>query len=54
MQNGDHMVGYYIEEAERLLEPFRSEVLDVLANAADPTRKVVVVLSNTKGREVSA
>ena len=54
MQNGDHMAGYYIEEAERLLEPFRSEVLDVLANAADPTRKVVVVLSNTKGCEVSA
>jgi hypothetical protein len=54
MQDGNHEVGHYIEEAERLLDLFRREVLDVLADAADPTRKVVIVLSNTKGREVSA
>ena len=53
MQDGDHDVDYYIEEAKQLLEPFREEVLAVLANAADPTGKTVTVLSNTKGEEVS-
>ena len=53
MQDGDHDVDYYIEEAKQLLEPFREEVLAVLANAADPTGETVTVLSNTKGEEVS-
>ena len=53
MQDGDHDVDYYIEEAKQLLEPFREEVLAVLANAADRTGDTVTVLSNTKGEEVS-
>ena len=52
MQDGDHDVDYYIEEAKQLFEPFREEVLAVLANAADPTGETVTVLSNTKGEEV--
>ena len=52
MQDGDHDVDYYIEEAKQLFEPFREEVLSVLANAADPTGETVTVLSNTKGEEV--
>ena len=36
-----------------MFEPFE-EVLSVLAKAADPTGETVTVLSNTKGREVSA
>ena len=52
MQDGDHDVDFYIEEATRLFEPFE-EVLAVLAKAADPTGETVTVFSNTKGREVS-
>jgi hypothetical protein len=52
-QDGDHDVDYYIEEAKRLLEPFRREVLEVLAKAADPTGEDVTVLWNLKGEEVS-
>eukprot|EP00620_Florenciella_sp_RCC1587_P002090 CAMPEP_0182591498 /NCGR_PEP_ID=MMETSP1324-20130603/73947_1 /TAXON_ID=236786 /ORGANISM="Florenciella sp., Strain RCC1587" /LENGTH=244 /DNA_ID=CAMNT_0024808805 /DNA_START=37 /DNA_END=767 /DNA_ORIENTATION=+ len=50
MQDGNHDVDHYIEEAKRLLEPFREEVLSVLAKAANPTGgEDVTVLSNTKG-----
>lgn len=52
-QDGEHDVDFYIDEARRLFEPFE-EVLSVLAKAADPTGETVTVLSNTKGREVSA
>ena len=52
-QDGNHDVEHYLAEAKRLLEPFREEVLAVLAKAADPTGKAVTVLSNTKGEEVS-
>ena len=54
IQDGNRDVDFYIEEAEKLFKPFRREVLDVLANAADPTGKVVTILSNKKGRKVSA
>eukprot|EP00620_Florenciella_sp_RCC1587_P021921 CAMPEP_0182560814 /NCGR_PEP_ID=MMETSP1324-20130603/3399_1 /TAXON_ID=236786 /ORGANISM="Florenciella sp., Strain RCC1587" /LENGTH=168 /DNA_ID=CAMNT_0024773245 /DNA_START=57 /DNA_END=560 /DNA_ORIENTATION=+ len=53
MQDGDHDVDFYIDEARRLFEPFE-EVLSVLAKAADPTGETVTVLSNTKGRERAA
>ena len=53
MQHERYDVDFYIEEANRLFKDFRREVLDVLANAADPTGKVVTILPNKKGREVS-
>ena len=52
MQEGNHDISYYIEEAKRLYIPFQRDVLAVLAKAADPTGGVVTVLSNLKGREV--
>ena len=53
MQDGNHDVDYYIAEARTLFEAFKSEVLAVVAQAADPTGEVITVLSNLKGREVS-
>ena len=52
-QDGGRDVEDYIDEAKRLFKPFQRDVLGVLANAADPTGKIVTILSNLKGREVS-
>ena len=52
-QKGEHDVTFYLQEAERLHPGFTGRVLDVVANAVDPSGESITVLSNLKRREVS-